>query len=145
MIDLLCRFFQIKVTYSVFVHVSFNVLVWQFRMTIVQGPNFADEPPKVGWWPAFCFINTSCLFVVIHSCVWILVKWTCVIPKNALAGASSQNDCKKWTYWIPKGSTQYIPIFVGFLRGGCSRGGGKWGTQKIPRQDWGSLGEFRED
>ena len=56
----------------------------------------------------FCFINISCLFVVIHSCVWILVKWKCVIPKNALAGGSSQHDCKKWTYWIPKGSTQYL-------------------------------------
>ena len=31
---------------------------------------------------------------------------------------------------------------VGFLRGGCSRGGGgNWGTLRIPREDWGTLGK----
>ena len=30
--------------------------------------------------------------------------------------------------------------FVGFLRGGCSRGG----TLRIPREDWGTLGKIRE-
>ena len=34
---------------------------------------------------------------------------------------------------------------VGFLRGGCSRGGGNWGTLRIPREDWGTLGNIRED
>ena len=28
-----------------------------------------------------------------------------------------------------------IPTIVGF-RGGCSRGGGNWGTLRIPREDW---------
>ena len=32
---------------------------------------------------------------------------------------------------------------VGFLREGCSRGGGSWGTLRIPRKDWGSLGKIR--
>ena len=36
-------------------------------------------------------------------------------------------------------------IVVGFLRGGCSRGGGNWGTLRIPREDWGTLGNIRED
>ena len=31
--------------------------------------------------------------------------------------------------------------FIGFLRGGCPRGVGNWGTLTIPREDWGSLGE----
>ena len=35
--------------------------------------------------------------------------------------------------------------FVGFLRGGCSGGGGNWGTLRIPREDWGTLGNIRED
>ena len=26
---------------------------------------------------------------------------------------------------------------------GCSRGGGNWGTLRIPRKDWG-IGDFRE-
>ena len=31
---------------------------------------------------------------------------------------------------------------LGFLRaGGCSRGGGNWGTLRIPREDWGTLGK----
>jgi len=30
---------------------------------------------------------------------------------------------------------------VGFLRGGYSRGGGNWGTLRIPREDWGTLRE----
>ena len=36
-------------------------------------------------------------------------------------------------------------ILVGFLRGGCSRRGGKWGTLRIPREDWGTLGNIGED
>ena len=31
------------------------------------------------------------------------------------------------------------------LKGGCSRGGGNWGTLRIPREDWGTLGSNRED
>ena len=34
---------------------------------------------------------------------------------------------------------------VGFLRGGCSRGGGNWGTLRIPKKDWGTLGNIGED
>ena len=33
---------------------------------------------------------------------------------------------------------------VGFLRGGCSRGGGNGGTLRIPGEDWGTLGNIRE-
>ena len=34
---------------------------------------------------------------------------------------------------------------IGFLRvPGCSRGGGNWGTLRIPREDWGTLGNIRE-
>ena len=36
-------------------------------------------------------------------------------------------------------------MIVGFLRGGCSRGGCNWGTLRIPREDWGTLGNIRED
>ena len=36
--------------------------------------------------------------------------------------------------------------FVGFLRGGWNQGGGgNWGTLRIPRVDWGTLGNIRED
>ncbi len=31
------------------------------------------------------------------------------------------------------------------LKGGCSRGRGNWGTLRIPREDWGTLGNIRED
>ena len=34
--------------------------------------------------------------------------------------------------------------FAGFLRGGV-QGGGNWGTLRIPREDWGTLGNIRED
>ena len=30
-------------------------------------------------------------------------------------------------------------------RGGCSRGGGNWGTLRISREDWGTLENMRED
>ena len=33
---------------------------------------------------------------------------------------------------------------VGFLRGGVQGGGKNWGTLRIPRQDWGTLGKIRE-
>ncbi len=29
------------------------------------------------------------------------------------------------------------------LKGGCPRGGGNWGTLRIPREDWGTLGNIR--
>ena len=31
------------------------------------------------------------------------------------------------------------------LKRGCPRGGGNWGTLRIPREDWGTLGNIRED
>ena len=35
--------------------------------------------------------------------------------------------------------------FVGFLRGGVFKGGGgNWGTLRIPKEDWGTLGKIRE-
>ena len=41
----------------------------------------------------------------------------------------------KW--WI-KQKAMILTSIVGFLRGGCSRGGGgNWGTLRIPREDWG--------
>ena len=38
-----------------------------------------------------------------------------------------------------------VSKIIGFLRGGCPRGGGNWGTLRIPREDWGTLGNIRED
>ena len=32
---------------------------------------------------------------------------------------------------------------VGFLRGGCSKGGDNWGTLRIPRDDWATLAKIR--
>ena len=36
-------------------------------------------------------------------------------------------------------------LIIGFFRGGCPRGGGNWGTVRIPREDWGkgTLGKIR--
>ena len=40
---------------------------------------------------------------------------------------------------------QLDDIFIGFLRGVCPRGGGNWGTPRIPfGEDWGTLGNIRE-
>ena len=40
---------------------------------------------------------------------------------------------------------ELVALFIGFLTGGCPRGGGNWGTLKIPREDWGEiLGNLRE-
>ncbi len=43
-----------------------------------------------------------------------------------------------------EGSSFDHPKVVGFLRGGV-QGGGNWGTLRIPREDWGTLGNIRED
>ena len=40
---------------------------------------------------------------------------------------------------------QSVTAIVGFLRGGSSSGRGNWGTLRIPREDWGSLGNIMED
>ena len=44
-------------------------------------------------------------------------------------------------------TVKFLGVFfsIGFLRGGCSRGGGNWGSLRIPREDWGSSGNVRED
>ena len=36
------------------------------------------------------------------------------------------------------------PFTYRVLKGGCPRGGGNWGTLRIPREDWGTLGNIRE-
>ena len=41
-----------------------------------------------------------------------------------------------------EGEWNWGPVFVGFFRRGCSRGGGNWGTLRI---DWGTLENIRED
>ena len=46
-----------------------------------------------------------------------------------------------WMVW-PSGINPHV---VGFLRGRCSRGGGNLGTLRIPREDWGTLQNIRED
>ena len=37
------------------------------------------------------------------------------------------------------------PMDCRVLKWGCSRGGGNWGTLRIPREDWGTLRNIRED
>ena len=37
------------------------------------------------------------------------------------------------------------PMVYWVLEGGCTRGGGSWRTLRIPREDWGTLGNIRED
>ena len=36
------------------------------------------------------------------------------------------------------GKSLVVPYIIGFLRGG-----GNWGTLKIPREDWGTLGNIK--
>ena len=40
---------------------------------------------------------------------------------------------------------QKTNVYCRVLKGGCSRGGGNWGTLRIPREDWGTLENIRED
>ena len=42
--------------------------------------------------------------------------------------------------WV-EGSTNYCRV----PKGGVFKGGGNWGTLRIPREDWGTLGNSRED
>ena len=69
-----------------------------------------SEELKVGRWPSFCSINTSLFFL--YSCMRLnLVEWKCVIPKNALVGGSSQNDCKKSNIEFQKELPSICQIF----------------------------------
>ena len=43
---------------------------------------------------------------------------------------------------ICHGGNQQTPLIYRVLKGGgCPRGGGNWGTLRIPREDWGTLGK----
>ena len=73
--------------------------------------------------------------------------------------STPRNQCLPWE-WIKDGwmngwdkiagSSCLLPSgkrshsIIGFLRGGCPRGGGNWGTLRIPREDWGTWGNIRE-
>ena len=41
--------------------------------------------------------------------------------------------------WLQIQVIQVADYFIGFLRGGCPRVGGNWGTLRIPREDWAPL------
>ena len=58
---------------------------------------------------------------------------TVLLPHGQLGPGKNENKKHK-----------RIHEFVGFLRGRYSRGGGNWGTLKIPREDWGTLGNIRD-
>ena len=38
-----------------------------------------------------------------------------------------------------------LQAHVKLLKGGVFKGGGSWGTLRIPREDWGTLGNIRND
>ena len=44
----------------------------------------------------------------------------------------------------PRMREECLCFFYRVLKGGCPRGGGNWGTLRIPREDWGTLGNIRE-
>ena len=43
------------------------------------------------------------------------------------------------------GITFPTKLFCRVPKGGGVQGGGNWGTLRIPREDWGTLGNIRED
>ena len=75
-------------------------------------------------------------------------KWHCDHPNGG-----HQQPLKRSRITTPKRvtrknrstqqQTQTQWFFVGFFRGEYSRGGGNWGTLRIPREDWGTLGKIR--
>ena len=65
------------------------------------------------------------LFDIQHRNVWSLD-----------AEKKHPSETNKESQWI---------FFCRILKGGCSRGGCNWGTLRIPRGDWGTLGNIRED
>ena len=51
--------------------------------------------------------------------------------------------------WLTCGSITNNSIILDYNcrvpKGGGVQGGGNWGTLRIPREDWGTLGDIRED
>ena len=47
---------------------------------------------------------------------------------------------------IPRkmGNPYRIALYCRVLKGGVFKGRGNWGTLRIPREDWGTLGNIRE-
>ena len=64
-------------------------------------------------------------------------------------GGESAPTCPKG--WMQEIDECYARILVECLnycrvpKGGVLKGGGYWGTLRIPREDWGTLGNIRED
>ena len=49
---------------------------------------------------------------------------------------------------MPQTAVSFVTCssLIGFLGvPGCPRGGGNWGTLRIPREDWGTLGEHHRE
>ena len=59
---------------------------------------------------------------------------------------SSLSDGKKTAQKKRRRNLEFLPPpIIGFLRGGgCPSRGGNWGTLRIPKEDWGALGNIRK-
>ena len=70
-----------------------------------------------------------------------------IFSKNE-SGRFTQVSTKQSTCFIVFRGTRFFHYHDSFhcrvLKGGCSRGGGNWGTLRIPGEDWGTLGNIRE-
>ena len=87
---------------------------------------------------------------VVHHCTetwWKNHGSEAWIRENAEPKVPRVKHEKKHLMSLGKRKKSTLPEtnFIGFLRGGCPRGGGNWGTVRSPREDWGTLGNIRED
>ena len=75
---------------------------------------------------------------------WLL--WWCFITCKCWDASRRMPVSSRIITWICLvGDPELNPrLFVmGFLKEGCPRGGGNWGTLRILREDWGTLGKIR--
>ena len=82
----------------------------------------------VHWWPDFCFFPMSKVVDGLVCADLALVSGSAVVNERLGFGVVYERICFR----------VLGDVVVGFLRGGCSRGGGNWGTLRIL---FGKIGE----
>ena len=117
---------------------------WNFLRNIYHQKSFLSQWFSFSWWDMWSFWRFSPLWTgKSHS------KHPFELcSKSCFRGEVSERwshfqvvSLREGDFAMPLGQI-FAELVVGFLRGGCSRGGGNWGILKILREDWGTLGNI---
>ena len=90
-------------------------------------------------WTFHAFFHVFLTAGILVFCVLFFSPWSGWNISERSRRFEKFGGHKKWVNFEIR-KEHHDPKIIGFLRGGvgCPRGGGNWGTLRIPREDWGT-------